>query len=114
MERFVDAKAIAAFAFMLKPNWSGCTAVGRRHLIVRYGTSSLCGSCRGDFGTRSSAGSVFSPLPGAVGDSDIRVTQSIMMESLLSATTDMSLPVGVVIKSLSRGLAIFPHRVQGA
>jgi hypothetical protein len=114
MERFVDAKAIAAFAFMLKSNWSSCTAVSRRHVIVRYGSSSLCGSSRVDFGTRSSAGSVFSPLLGAVCDIDNPRIQSYMTESLLSTTTDSSLSVGVAIKSLSRGLAIFRHSVQGA
>jgi hypothetical protein len=56
----------------------------------------------------------FSPLPSAVCDSAKPLIQSIMMESLLSTATYKSLPVGVVIKSLSRGLAIFRHSVQGA
>lgn len=40
--------------------------------------------------------------------------QSIMMESLLSTTADGSLPARVVIKSLSRGVAIFRQSAQGA
>jgi len=59
MGRFVGAKAIAAFAFMLKANWSGTTAVSRKHQIVRNGQSSLCRSYGSTFGPEAFAGLFF-------------------------------------------------------
>lgn len=109
MERFVDAKVIAAFAFMLKSGWSSCTAVSRRLVIVMYGSSSLCGSSRVDFGTRSSARSVFFHYQARSATSIIRVSR----HTRLSTTIYSSLYVGVAIKPLSRGLAIFRRSVQG-
>jgi hypothetical protein len=114
MQRFVGPKAIVVVALMQKDSGSCATTVNRKHKIVRNGQSSLYGSSGVDFGTRSSAGSVFSSQSGAVCDIDNSFIQSIMTESLLPSTVDRSLSVSIAIKPLSRGLAMFRHSVQGA